>query len=1290
MVPFQLLTQDCVETASEYLLKVLYMCLSSFSILCVMVVLGRIIWRRRTKQSTTAIGRLVEHLIVVGGCLDICFHFVDVLFALDCNAPPLLFLLTKYKVGIHTESTLPYNIVKEGFGLLSLSWHAHLAYCLYSWIVLKMSAGRLQRRSLPLLLLAIAAITGVRMALYMTLREPNLLGLYLSMLLYDVVLLPGVVFAMMRWYFLTIAALRAGDRQEQQQDADTVPHVSVDMSHGGGSSHKRSSSSSLSTSREGSLPLPPDALPPPVQVQKGRSLFFSSFLSRGSEATRSGGVGPRGGSNSRSNQSGGSSVGEGHLPTTLLPSSQSASGIRPAATMHRVSSANTTRKERHKNASIIRRLLRISFSVSVVWLLIALLDIVIWAHFYTNDQKDIRPVFLVRMVVMRAVGAIDAIMLGDLFFLCLPCSRALKRLAKRLRRHPASPPVAAAQAPSSVVPMSVKDRSSVEGGGNKSPTHSSVAAKFFPPNHADANEEEAARMAQALEAINRARAPTRRMKSLEIFCSTWNMGGVDAESLETVSFKTTMLPLWLPQGYSLYVLGVQECQCLKEFRDAVHSYLGGPQAFTVYADALGDDQILHGFIAITVFVRASDVADGAFRIYRGAVNKVAAGISLGALGHAPNKGMVGLSCRYYDTSLSIITAHFASDSKGRTRVDKRNRHANTTLQELSLHDDSDDFEVHHQHHAVICLGDFNYRLSPSSPKEVLRLLAQTAQSIAQQQQHQQPRPHQEGQGDHGAAADVPDWRKVSYQRFFQLPTKISFNLGNMPELPPCLGTRRTSASSSSNPSSFYGGSSYLSGGWPTPLFGARAPSLFPSQSTLQMERQVTSSLGMVEGDEESVAVPPPVLPDVPDATSMANSSILSTDDCEAAWEWVRRLDELTRSMRERAVFYNFVEGIITFPPSYRWHRGLAGPESLAGDYTDEQQLWAAYSTFVVDPPKLFSMPTLMFAQSVASGGGGGGGGGGQDRDSSTGPSPPTPSSSSGATTSARTPSYTDRILTHSLPGKGSNLRWRHYDMMDLVCLSDHRPVSCHLTLFVDADCRGFHILPSPPPEAVSPTDGSVLSRQATQAGVADKDDLVMFHISLSHPRVTLKGGQRLLNGLTSGTTAHEATVLFPLVSEDPLAEERKASSLGEVMLGGGGGGRSTVLLRGQPSTSSLGHYLWSSFPIQLKTVGSLRFSEHLLLKVSNGKGKELGQTVIPVALGMVKTDGLSYAATTLYQPVHDEMIEGAASVGTRGDPRRFRFPLTSGGALKGWITLTVKTTIKHQAASSLPKAPSER
>lgn len=50
------------------------------------------------------------------------------------------------------------------------------------------------------------------------------------------------------------------------------------------------------------------------------------------------------------------------------------------------------------------------------------------------------------------------------------------------------------------------------------------------------------------------------------------MGGVEKEVLE--AGLPPLLPQWIPKGYDLYILGVQECQCLKELRKMIHAYLG--------------------------------------------------------------------------------------------------------------------------------------------------------------------------------------------------------------------------------------------------------------------------------------------------------------------------------------------------------------------------------------------------------------------------------------------------------------------------------------------------------------------------------------------------------------------------------------------------------------------------------------------------------------------------------------------------------------------------------------------
>lgn len=109
-------------------------------------------------------------------------------------------------------------------------------------------------------------------------------------------------------------------------------------------------------------------------------------------------------------------------------------------------------------------------------------------------------------------------------------------------------------------------------------------------------------------------------------------------------------------------------------------------------------------------------------------------------------------------------------------------------------------------------------------------------------------------------------------------------------------------------------------------------------------------------------------------------------------------------MARREVFYNFTEGPITFPPSYRFRKG-----AHTRDYSNVSHLKSSvYTTTVVTPPPSLEHPT---------------------RAGSNGPSTSSLSSSSQPTTATRVPSYTDRVLAHSLPGK------RRAQISDLVAFT---------------------------------------------------------------------------------------------------------------------------------------------------------------------------------------------------------------------------------------------------------------
>ena len=54
----------------------------------------------------------------------------------------------------------------------------------------------------------------------------------------------------------------------------------------------------------------------------------------------------------------------------------------------------------------------------------------------------------------------------------------------------------------------------------------------------------------------------------------------------------------------------------------------------------------------------------------GGKGRVASGIDL-VFSRFHNKGVVGMALQYYDTSVAFIVAHFASDSRGKKRWERR-------------------------------------------------------------------------------------------------------------------------------------------------------------------------------------------------------------------------------------------------------------------------------------------------------------------------------------------------------------------------------------------------------------------------------------------------------------------------------------------------------------------------------------------------------------------------------------------------------------------------------------------
>lgn len=59
----------------------------------------------------------------------------------------------------------------------------------------------------------------------------------------------------------------------------------------------------------------------------------------------------------------------------------------------------------HKNLSIIQRLLHISLSVAVVWLMLAAVNVYIWLFFDLHgDGDELHGVLILRLVILRCVS----------------------------------------------------------------------------------------------------------------------------------------------------------------------------------------------------------------------------------------------------------------------------------------------------------------------------------------------------------------------------------------------------------------------------------------------------------------------------------------------------------------------------------------------------------------------------------------------------------------------------------------------------------------------------------------------------------------------------------------------------------------------------------------------------------------------------------------------------------------------------------------------------------------------
>ena len=199
---------------------------------------------------------------------------------------------------------------------------------------------------------------------------------------------------------------------------------------------------------------------------------------------------------------------------------------------------------------------------------------------------------------------------------------------------------------------------------------------------------------------------------------------------------------------------------------------------------------------------------------------------------------------------------------------------------------------------------------------------------------------------------------------------------------------------------------------------------------------------------------------------------------EDLWVALLEADELRQTMQRGDAFTNFGEELAAFPPTYKRTKAEKGCDGGCGDYTDLQDFMRGFSHTgaVVDSEGAGASED---AQSTAGSrevtggtesdhvaGGVGmsavgrdleqGSGGGRAVELTAGVGVTVASQrlsrkkDSKQTKNLRPPSYTDRVLVHSLDDRQCKLVPIAYDMCDRVRCSDHRPVSLVCQLEVNA------------------------------------------------------------------------------------------------------------------------------------------------------------------------------------------------------------------------------------------------
>jgi hypothetical protein len=139
--------------------------------------------------------------------------------------------------------------------------------------------------------------------------------------------------------------------------------------------------------------------------------------------------------------------------------------------------------------------------------------------------------------------------------------------------------------------------------------------------------------------------------------------------------------------------------------------------------------------------------------------------------------------------------------------------------------------------------------------------------------------------------------------------------------------------------------------------------------------------------------------------------------------------------------------------------------------------------------------------------------------------------------SYRTPSYSARVLVHSLPQHASRLTVTGYDMCDNMRGSKHLPVSATMDLLVDRSIHGFQTLPAPQ----RPVPWSLASHLDSKQDETHGEPETHVPSPVSPLVVELELRNLTFDLHEPRCSVGQVALLYPVPTEDPFAPLRSHS-----------------------------------------------------------------------------------------------------------------------------------------------------